>query len=107
VSAKFTMGPWMVDHTRIVTAVPVYGKGEMHIADVRGWGFLTGRGSGALAMAEGLAIVIQDANARLIAAAPAMYTMLARFRDEPQKADGGYEIAMELRDLLAGIEGRP
>jgi DNA methylase len=31
--------------------------------------------------------------------------MLARFRDEPQKTDGGYEIAMELRDLLARIEG--
>ncbi len=41
----------------------------MHVADVRGWGHLTGRGGGC-AFSDDKAIAIQEANARLIAAAP-------------------------------------
>ncbi len=49
----------------------------MHVADVRGWGHLTG--SGSLALAEHQAVAIQNANARLIAAAPELLASLREF----------------------------
>lgn len=35
-------------------------KGWSHIADIRGWGFLTGRGSGALGLDSSEGKMIQD-----------------------------------------------
>jgi hypothetical protein len=67
-----TPGPWRVLKAAggwIETAGNPYGRGSMHIADVRGWGHLTGQGGGC-AFSEDKAIAIQDANANLIAAAP-------------------------------------
>ena len=45
-------------------------KGPMHVAEVRGWGYLTGGGHGALGLDNDSAVAIQVANAHLIAAAP-------------------------------------
>lgn len=66
-----TPGPWEVLEpvgTWIQTAGDPYGHGRMHIADVRGWGHLTGFGACHLGMEK--AVAVQAANARLIAAAP-------------------------------------
>lgn len=46
----------------------------MKICDIRGWGHLTG--SGALHLPEAEAIAIQEANGRLIAAAPELLDAL-------------------------------
>lgn len=50
----------------------------MHVADVRGWGHITGQG--ACRLEEGEAIEIQSANARLIAAAPTLFAERNRLR---------------------------
>jgi hypothetical protein len=63
------MGGW------IQTVGEPYGNGPMHVADVRGWGHLTGRGGGC-AFPEDKAIAIQEANARLIATAPELLAAL-------------------------------
>lgn len=72
-----TPGPWKVDPhctTMIWTVGNPYGKGQMRIADIRGWGHLTGQG--ACRFSEDKAAAIQDANAHLIAAAPELYEAL-------------------------------
>lgn len=74
---KHTPGPWNVLEpvgTWISTTGDPYGHGRMHVADVRGWGHLTG--SGSCALAEDAAIAIQAANANLIAAAPDLLKMV-------------------------------
>jgi hypothetical protein len=43
-------------------------KGPTHVAEMRGWGYLTGRGHGALALSSEEASAIQLANAALIVA---------------------------------------
>lgn len=55
--------PWSVHTltaTIYATEVP---KGPARVADMRGWGYLTGKGHGALALPEDEAIEIQRANA--------------------------------------------
>jgi hypothetical protein len=66
VSTVFTPGPWTAQgNGREVRA----GDGQMKVCDIRGWGYLTGKGC-ALALPDDQAIEIQKANERLIAAAP-------------------------------------
>ena len=66
---RATPGPWVADPnctTRIDAHGGRYGcDGVMHIADVRGWGFLTG--GGACNMGTHQASEIQDANGALLA----------------------------------------
>lgn len=71
-----TPGPWSIDkHTLWIVARDTP-KSQMHVADIRGWGYLTGKGHGALGLDVEEAKAIQDANARLIAAAPDMLEAL-------------------------------
>jgi hypothetical protein len=71
-----TPGPWWFDvGGNIWTRDAPYGRGEMMVGMVRGWGHLTGRGGGC-AFAEDKAVAIQEANARLIAAAPELLAAL-------------------------------
>jgi hypothetical protein len=65
----YTKGPWEVINGTWVSAKNPYGHDDMHIADVRGWGHLTGKGGGC-SFSEKKAVEIVDANARLISAAP-------------------------------------
>ena len=58
-------GPWSFAPNKHQVAVFA---GQMKICDIRGWGHLTGGGALNLPLEE--AASIQDANARLIAAAP-------------------------------------
>lgn len=66
-----TPGPWKPGYRNInVTAVNAKIGGEVPVCDIRGWGYLTGKGHGALGLPHDEAVAIQEANARLIAAAP-------------------------------------
>ena len=64
----FTPGPWKA-HMAGMNVLAC--NDQMMICNVRGWGYLTG--VGALNLPDDQAIAIQDANTRLIAAAPALY----------------------------------
>lgn len=76
-----TPGPWSIDkHTLWIVARDTP-KSQMHVADIRGWGYLTGKGHGALGLDVEEAKAIQDANARLIAAAPEMFEALKMARE--------------------------
>lgn len=56
-------------------------KGPMHVAEMRGWGYLTGRGHGALGLTSLEAARIQDANAALIVEAiNALPSLISRIR---------------------------
>ncbi len=78
--SKHTQGPWTVDasgHACIVWA------GEMRLCDLRGWGHLTG--IGALHLPPEEAAAIQDANARLIAAAPELLEACRALLEAPHE----------------------
>ncbi len=64
-----TPGPWESSepYSPMITAKDPYGHGMMHVADIRGWGHLTGKGS--CDLPEGQACAIQEANSFFIAAA--------------------------------------
>lgn len=58
--------PWRMDpHSFSIYAQDVP-KGPARVADMRGWGYLTGKGHGALALPEALAVETQKANAAFI-----------------------------------------
>lgn len=71
-----TMGPWAYDpRSGWISADNCCHRGSMHVADIRGWGHLTGGGM-AHALPPKEAKEIQDANAKLICAAPEMLAVL-------------------------------
>lgn len=66
-TTRSTPRPWKLNEhckTMIWTEGDPYGHGQMRIADIRGWGHLTGQG--ACRFSEDKAAAIQDANAELI-----------------------------------------
>lgn len=66
-----TPGPWTYHApSGWINADQCCTRGPMHVADIRGWGHLTGQGRGAHAMKWDDAKVIQDANAQAICAVP-------------------------------------
>jgi hypothetical protein len=85
-----TPGPWFVSGPVgfVFTEGEPYGHGQMHVAQVRGWGHLTGKGGGC-GFGEDKAIAIQDANAHLIAAAPTMLSALKKLRAYSDSAEAG------------------
>lgn len=106
-----TPGPWQVSGhlgTWIQTAGDPYGYGGMHIADVRGWGHLTG--GGACNLEEDSAIAIQTANAQLIAAAPELLAMLVRvqkyFFEFPRQVEHADAVLRDVTAAIAKAEGR-
>lgn len=59
-------GPWRYDGVCKVWAPSLKG-GETPVCDIRGWGYLTGGGHGALGLPEDMAIAVQNAWGQLIA----------------------------------------
>lgn len=103
-SPKYTQGPWEVD---ACGSPVIYGrspKGRMRIADIRGWGHLTGGGHGALGLPEAEAIAIQEANGHLIAAAPEL--LEACLAAAVILEAYGLETARVVRAAIAKAEGR-
>lgn len=75
-SLSHTPGPWVVESFGSPRVIATDHKGPFPVCDVRGWGHLTGKGHGALGLSYEEGAAIQDANARLIAAAPEMLAAL-------------------------------
>lgn len=80
-----TPGPWVSNepYSPMVTAENPYGKGLMHIADIRGWGHLTGKG--ACALTDEKASEIQAANSEFIVSAKAGYRATLDILEEKTK----------------------
>ena len=107
ITAEHTPGPWVVQPTVgtwIQTAGDPYQHGQMHIADVRGWGHLIGQG--ACALAEDVAVAIQDANARLIAAAPELLAACKRALNEFSEWEGPEEEVDDAFDDTTAAHAR-
>ena len=92
--SQHTPGPWHVGEapyeTGIIYSEPDRTGGPMKVAECRGWGHLTG--GGALGLPSDQAAQIQDANARLIAAAPQLLRACLMAREE-LCFGGDYEAA--------------
>lgn len=82
--SEATPGPWEkdIEAYEVRTVGNPYGApaGSMKIADIRGWGHLTGRGGGCGFDGQ-KAVAIQTANAALIAAAPDLAAELLAARE--------------------------
>lgn len=69
-----TPGPWTYDRrSGWITSEHCCQRGPIHVADIRGWGHLTGGGRGAHGMSAAEAKAVQDANAQIIIAATDFY----------------------------------
>lgn len=80
--SEFFPVPWKPDErTNWIWTASLKG-GHAHMADVRGWGYLTGGGHGALNLDANEAAKIQDAIGRLIVAIPALLTALQAREEE-------------------------
>jgi len=75
---KHTPGPWEADNIGSLVWQTENKHEGMMVADIRGWGFLTGF----LRKPEKEAIEIQKANAHLIAASPELLTELEAADEE-------------------------
>jgi len=97
---KFTPGPWEFDGMAYIFKTPI-GDGEM-VAQIRGWGWLQKKG-------EEAGIAEQNANARLIAAAPDMYEALKIWQAANALGDNQLLVDARIkRDIaIAKAEGRP
>lgn len=104
--SKFTQGKWEYDGDGYIWAE----NKQMMVAQIRGWGHLTGKGAGGLGLSEQEATAIQEANERLIAAAPEMYRLLRVFAVETSEGEGSIDelflAVLKARKLLARIDGK-
>lgn len=76
---KHTPGPWRVGpYAMHVFADNAKIGGDAMVCEIRGWGYLTGNGHGALGLSAEQAQAIQTANTNLIASAPDLLEALKR-----------------------------
>jgi len=116
---KFTPGPWQIPKEKMLktfTAGPweydplgafVYAGNSRNmvsiVANIRGHGFLTGEGHGALGLSEKEASVVQDKIGRRIAQVPALLDMLCDVMSDCELSDG---MRSEIGRLLHSCEWR-
>lgn len=107
--------PWSVEpHSFSIYASHVTKKQSPRVADMRGWGYLTGKGDGALGLSDDDGIRAQKANAELIVKAvnnhqpmvDAIRDYLATFDrcggSESVSAEEFAERRQRMRDLVGG-----
>jgi hypothetical protein len=97
-SSSHTPGPWRADDFGLI----VWGPDNFHVADIRGWGRLTGESAMRLPAAEAQAI--QEANAHLIAAAPDLLELAKRVAAHFENTDA--PLGAAARALIAKAEGQ-
>ena len=85
--AEHTSLPWEIERMTLCVISNNGPKGRMRVADMRGWGHLTGKGDGALGLSDNEAFEIQEANAAFIVTAcnnhDQMVKTLEALRDDP------------------------
>lgn len=96
-SPGHTPGPWKAEFFGSPRVIATDAKGPFPVCDVRGWGHLTGKGHGALGLSHEEGAAIQDANARLIAAAPDLLALARRLdawwtEEFPSGPDANHEV---------------
>ena len=102
-------GQWTCDNAGYIWADSLKG-GKTHMIDVRGWGYLTGRGHGALALDSADAERLQDQLGALLCAAPDLLAALKVARryvaDLPIVGDADLAI-VDAAILRATTPGKP
>lgn len=98
-----TKGPWEVDEDGLAVRAL---NGQMKVADIRGWGYLTGKGT--LGLDHDEATRIQFANGYVMAAAPDMLEALMRIAHEipPNGEDFVHFVDRIARAAIAKAEGK-
>jgi hypothetical protein len=101
-------GPYEYDGiTYIWMTDPKHGK--TMVGEVRGWGYLTGKGVGALGLSDKQAEVIQDATGKLLAASWGLAVENKKLRAEHARLkrveDLGNKMAQALIELIAASNG--
>ena len=99
----FAAGPWIYDPLgAFVYAGDPHNMVSM-VANIRGHGFLTGEGYGALGLSEKEARVVQDKIGKRIAQVPALLDMLCDVMSDCELSDG---MRSEISKLLHSCEWR-
>lgn len=93
---KATPGPYELDAYGLMINAPSKKGGVWRIADIRGWGYLTGKGSGALGLDAVTAEGIQRATGEFLTAART---------DVPALCDALDESRAEVERLRKALEG--
>lgn len=115
-TVKHTPGPWHVGYRGLdIGCTNAKIGGHAKLFDVRGWGYLTGNGHGALGLTEDEAIAVQKANALLVATAPDLLTEAKRAAEIMERhiypkpdvgPDHPYSVLQALQAVIAKAEGR-
>lgn len=106
---KFIPGPYKGDEFGCYVWAPAKTGGDCMIAQIRGWGYLTGKDSGALGLSHEEAEEIQKANQRLLSASPEMLDLLiemGKFGEDqyPDDPDTGlFGSARKLAEKATGL----
>lgn len=113
-----TPGPYTSDEGRGIWCPNAKIGGVTKIFDIRGWGYFTGQGHGALGLSEAEGIAQQVANGAFVAACSpdAILTLIEALRGERERADavlkvldfdGGKDAYHNLGGAIIDIEQKP
>jgi len=98
-------GPWTVGFRALNVFAPSEKGGVTNVCDIRGWGYLTGKGHGALSLPQEEAEAIQWATARLIAAAPEMLKVIQFLIQNDDAQVYSREAFQAAREIVAKATG--
>lgn len=97
---KFTPGPWKYDSQ----GGYIFANGMM-VAELRGWGYLTGNGGHAKGLSADEAEKVMDANGALLEVAPKMYELLSRIYSVDPRIQICLELISKIPELLKEARG--
>lgn len=98
--------PWKIDPHALSIYSSETPKGCARVADLRGWGYLTGKGYGALGLSDDDGIAAQRANAELIVKAVNSHDALVAAMESIagwRKVNISGEYEHSLRDIIRSI----